>query len=651
MSVTGKNGTIQIEGNTNPDSSSAGFGRLFWDNSSKEFKQIDENGSISSFVPQQTFWGDIVGILSNQNDLQLALDGKKDDFSENTAFNKDFGSSSSEVCEGDDPRLSDQRSPTAHASSHQLGGSDEIDVAGLSGVLADSQKVSTDSSITGTGETGSPLSAQTALDLKEDAANKGAANGYCPLDATSLVPLANLPESVKTGSEYKGAYNASTNTPTVSDGVGSNGDYYRVSTAGSQDFGSGTIAMLVGDLIIYNDSLSIWQRVAGNPDLVQSVAGKQGVVTLDKTDVGLSNVDNTSDADKPISTATQLALDGKKDDFSENTAFNKDFGSSAGEICEGNDARLSDSRNPTLHAASHQQGGSDEIDVTGLSGVLSDSQNVDSGPSISGNGSTTPLEVNFGVTSGVACEGNDARLSDARTPTGVAGGDLTGTYPNPALVASGVTAGSYTNPSITVDAKGRITSATSGPSSGDLVGPASALDLEVAVFDGTTGKAVKGSGVRNYGSSASDPASPSPNDGDTYYNTSISKQMIYDSTRAKWLSIESAQIAFGRQGNTGAGAYYRGIDRRPFTAARGRVAEFNGTVVAITYVRNDADAATFEATASGSSIATLASSANSGKDKSLNADFSENDILGVRNQAGGNTTSGVMGWVTIRWRV
>lgn len=42
---------------------------------------------------------------------------------------------------------------------------------------------------------------------------------------------------------------------------------------------------------------------------VQSVNGKSGPsVTLVKADVGLSNVDNTSDANKPISTATQSAL-------------------------------------------------------------------------------------------------------------------------------------------------------------------------------------------------------------------------------------------------------------------------------------------------------------------------------------------------------
>ena len=41
---------------------------------------------------------------------------------------------------------------------------------------------------------------------------------------------------------------------------------------------------------------------------VQSVAGKTGAVNLAKADVGLSNVDNTSDANKPVSTAQQTAL-------------------------------------------------------------------------------------------------------------------------------------------------------------------------------------------------------------------------------------------------------------------------------------------------------------------------------------------------------
>lgn len=44
---------------------------------------------------------------------------------------------------------------------------------------------------------------------------------------------------------------------------------------------------------------------------VDSVAGKTGAVTLNKGDVGLPNVDNTSDANKPVSTATQTALTAK----------------------------------------------------------------------------------------------------------------------------------------------------------------------------------------------------------------------------------------------------------------------------------------------------------------------------------------------------
>ncbi len=50
---------------------------------------------------------------------------------------------------------------------------------------------------------------------------------------------------------------------------------------------------------------------SGGAGAVDSVNGQTGEVILDKADVGLQDVDNTSDADKPISTAQQNALDQK----------------------------------------------------------------------------------------------------------------------------------------------------------------------------------------------------------------------------------------------------------------------------------------------------------------------------------------------------
>jgi hypothetical protein len=79
---------------------------------------------------------------------------------------------------------------------------------------------------------------------------------------------------------YKGTWNASTNTPTLADGTGAKGDYYVVSTAGTQTFGGVQLFFGLGDWIVYNGS--VWQRVEGGSD------GNFANVTLTSTDAGAS---------------------------------------------------------------------------------------------------------------------------------------------------------------------------------------------------------------------------------------------------------------------------------------------------------------------------------------------------------------------------
>lgn len=234
-----------------------------------------------------------------------------------------------------------------------------------------------------TSDANKPISTatQTALDLKQSLSEKGNANGYASLDGGGKVPVSQLPASLM---EYKGVWNASTNSPTLADGSGDTGDVYRVGTAGTQNLGSGSISFDIGDYVIYNGS--IWQK-SDTTDAVATVFGRTGNVVatsgdytasqvtsvpagsvaattvqaaideldtekqpldsdlttiagltattdsiiqskssawttrtpaqfktdlvLVKGDVGLGSVDNTSDANKPVSSAQQTAIDGK----------------------------------------------------------------------------------------------------------------------------------------------------------------------------------------------------------------------------------------------------------------------------------------------------------------------------------------------------
>lgn len=99
---------------------------------------------------------------------------------------------------------------------------------------------------------------------------------------------------------------------------------------------------------------------------VLSVNGETGVVTLDAADVGAVPTSRQITAGTGLSGGGTLAAD---------RTLSVSFGSTATTVCVGNDARLSDARTPTAHAASHGSGGSDPItiaqsQVTGLTVAL-----------------------------------------------------------------------------------------------------------------------------------------------------------------------------------------------------------------------------------------------------------------------------------------
>jgi hypothetical protein len=96
--------------------------------------------------------------------------------------------------------------------------------------------------------------------------------------------------SASGGVNYQGTWNASTNTPNLTSGVGTNGYYYVVSFAGSTNL-DGITDWKVGDWAIYNGTS--WQKV-DNTDQVSSVFGRTGAVDAVSTDYSAVGITNTA---------------------------------------------------------------------------------------------------------------------------------------------------------------------------------------------------------------------------------------------------------------------------------------------------------------------------------------------------------------------
>ncbi len=105
-------------------------------------------------------------------------------------------------------------------------------------------------------------------------------------------------------SEYAGAVDLRTDLTGL---TAQKGDWAQVTSESGDNLAYNGAYLLNGDSTILANWIQI-TSVGGSSGTVYSVNGRVGIVVLSPTDVNLGNCNNTSDADKPISNATQTAL-------------------------------------------------------------------------------------------------------------------------------------------------------------------------------------------------------------------------------------------------------------------------------------------------------------------------------------------------------
>jgi len=262
-------------------------------------------GDNSKFLSGDGTWKSISTGYTNQDAIAAVGSAWQDTSSIDFTYNSGlgqlsvavvFGNQAGQVCQGNDSRLSDNRTP-------------------IDGSITN-VKVATNAAISWTklDKTGSAISdingLQNALDLKISTVEKGAVNGVASLDSNAKLPTEQLPESVIGSVSYKGVWDSSTNTPAIPSATTTQkGWYYVVSNNVASNHGYPnvpTISFAAGDWIICNGST--WDKLDAT-DQVFTVHGRTGNIIAQTGDYTTDQV--TEGTNKYFSnTLARTALSG-----------------------------------------------------------------------------------------------------------------------------------------------------------------------------------------------------------------------------------------------------------------------------------------------------------------------------------------------------
>jgi len=256
---------------------------------------------------------------------------------------RQLGTGATDACAGNDGRLSNARTPTAHAASHNAGGSDALAIDAVAGT-GSLRTLGTAATAACAGNDSRLSNARTPTALASSH-NAGGGDALAIDAAAGTGSLRTLGTAATAACAGNDSRLSDSRTPTAHATSHKNGGSDEVATA----------------------------TAAANAIPKAAAGGKLDIgwvpLGATSTTVCVGNDSRLSDARTPTAHASSHQPgggDAMAVDAVAGTGSLRTLGTAATAACAGNDSRLSDARTPTAHATSHKSGGSDAIKLDEL---------------------------------------------------------------------------------------------------------------------------------------------------------------------------------------------------------------------------------------------------------------------------------------------